>query len=265
MLILRILCKMNSFRNSVRRFKSFHVNHRAIQLPNVDVSKATAEFLRHLSRKSPRLFRPSASPSSTNSVPVVTQSNNVEKMAIRKKLSYTSGDAQLTRPYGIARRKSESYTSSVRVKARSNFRFSDVGSVKILSNHQKKPSPSEFLKLSDYFKTHCLVQEIGIPLISNSNNEPLPNRKTSKRYPGTLTSSTLCEELDYVDLDSINDSQLSRLNSGGDRDSQGGRQRSPVPYSEETTSSATDVNLISPIQSVAVPIVPQANDNCKSI
>lgn len=131
--------------NLFRRFKSFHVNHRALPLPNVDVSKATAELLRHLSRKSPRLFRPSASPSSTNSVPVTTTTNHVEKQPVRKKLSYTSGDVKITRPYGLARRKSESYASSVRVKHRGTFRLSDVGPVRILNNHnrQKKPSPSK--------------------------------------------------------------------------------------------------------------------------
>lgn len=125
-----------------RRFKSFHVNNRGLALP--DVSKAT-ELLRHLSRKSPRLFRPSASPSSTNSVPVATMLNHVEKQPIRKKLSYTSGDIRITRPYGLARRKSESYASSIRVKQRGTFRLSDVGPVRILNshNHQKKPSPSE--------------------------------------------------------------------------------------------------------------------------
>lgn len=69
--------------------------------------------------------------------------------------------------------------------------------------------------------------------------------------------------MDYVDVDGIQDSQLFRLNST-DPDTQSGRQRSPVPYSEETTSSATDINLTSPIQSIAVPIVPPLIDmnNC---
>lgn len=109
-----------------------------------------------------------------------------------------------------------------------------------------------------------LVQEIGIPLISNSIDEPPPERKTSKRYPGALTSSALCEDMDYVDMDGMQDSQLFRPNNV-DPDSQNGRQRSPVPYSEETTSSATDINLTSPIQSFAAPIVPPLIDvnNCR--
>ncbi|KAI6190342.1 Dopamine receptor 2 [Aphelenchoides bicaudatus] len=232
----------------IRRFKSFHINNRTLPLPNVNVSKTTAELLRHLSRKSPRLFRPSASPSSTRSIPVTTNpTNHVEKQPIRKKLSYTSGDIRITRPYGLARRKSESYASSIRVKHRGTFRLSDVGPARILNNHnhQKKPSP---------------IQEIGIPLIANE--EP-PPRKSSKRYPGALTSSTLCEDMDYVDVDAMNESQVFRPNST-ENDTQSGRQRSPVPYSEETTSSATDINLTSPIHSIAAPTYyTQLNDTNK--
>jgi hypothetical protein len=122
------------------------------------------------------------------------------------------------------------------------------------------------IKLSTY-KSYSknLVQEIGIPLMSNSNNSPLPERKSSKRYPGTLTSSTLCEELDYVDIDSMHDSQTSRLN-GGDSDGQVVRgERSPIPYSEETTSSATDVNPTSPIQTISAPIIPSIKQESKQI
>lgn len=131
------------FRSSVRRFKSFHANHKAIALPNVGVSKATADLLRHLSRKSPRLFRPSASPSSVASVPVVSTTNNIEKTAVRKKLSYTSGENRISKPYGVVRRKSESYTPGMKPKLRNSFRFSKMGSVKILNNHTNKPSPGK--------------------------------------------------------------------------------------------------------------------------
>lgn len=68
----------------------------------------------------------------------------MEKQPVRKKLSYTDG-IRVTRPYGLARRKSESYASSVRVKHRGTLRLSDVGPPRILNNHnhQKKPSPSK--------------------------------------------------------------------------------------------------------------------------
>lgn len=130
-----------NFRDSVRKFKSFHVNHRAIQLSNMDVPKATAQFLRNLSRRSPRLFRSSASPSSANSV-LTTSHNNIEKQPIKKKLSYTGDDIKVARSLGAVRRKSESCTPSIKTKPGRTFRRSDVGPIKLLNNH-KKPSTSK--------------------------------------------------------------------------------------------------------------------------
>lgn len=54
--------------------------------------------------------------------------------------------------------------------------------------------------------------------------------------------------MDYVDVDAMQDSKLFQINGVKD-------QRSPVTYSEETTSSGTNANPTSPIQSIAAPPV----------
>ncbi|KAI6186322.1 Dopamine D2-like receptor [Aphelenchoides besseyi] len=203
-------------RNSVRRFKSFHVSPRALVLPSVDVSKAT-DLFRNISRRSPRLFRPSPTPMSVASF---------GSAPVQKNMSYTDDMIDNEKAFhGVVRRQSDSITTIVSPKRRNNSMIVHSLSSKP-KNEPRQSAPT---------------------IVSNVI--------TSRRHPGALTSSTLGElgeELDYVDIDSMHDSQdvriINRL-----------RQRSPVPYSEETTSSATDVNFTSPLQSIALP--PIADEN----
>ncbi|KAI6213135.1 Dopamine D2-like receptor [Aphelenchoides besseyi] len=209
-------------RNSVRRFKSFHVGPRALVLPNVDVSKAT-DLFRNISRRSPRLFRPSPTPMSVASF---------GSAPVHKNMSYTDDMVDNEKAFhGVVRRQSDSTTTIVSPKKRNNSM--------IVQSLTSKPKSEP--------------RQSAPTIVSNVI--------TSRRHPGALTSSTLGElgeELDYVDVDSMHDSQDGRLVNRL-------RQRSPVPYSEETTSSATDVNLTSPLQSMALPPIADVNHPASEI
>ncbi|KAI6218515.1 Dopamine D2-like receptor [Aphelenchoides fujianensis] len=202
-------------RNSVRRFKSFHVSPRSLALPNVDVSKAT-DLLRHLSRRSPRLFRPSpTSVASYGSAPV------------RKKLSCTEEEEAIAMvAERVVRRQSDSFATAMGAKRRGH----SFTAPSTLPPVRPKEEPRQ--------SAPCIVNPTVV----------------SRRHPGALTSSTLGElgeELDYVDVDSMHDSQNSRVlrgNAGGGAK----RSRSPVPYSQEITASATDVNFL-PLQPMGLP------------
>ncbi|CAD5232983.1 unnamed protein product [Bursaphelenchus xylophilus] len=191
----RLSRESSLLRNPMKRFKSLHVSPRNIALPTVDIARP-ADIWRHFSRRSPRIFGPQSTPS-----PKIMQ----------KKYSYAEeGLFGTTTPLlDAGRRKSD---TSAFAQTPPNGAPEGLGAW-VTEEGEPQRNIEE-------------TEEVAEP-----PKLPLSPKSPAKRFEGALTSAVLGEDMDYVDVDSMQGSLT-------------GAYAKPPPialYSQETTSSATDL------------------------